>query len=156
RDGKLRVRFEADRAGESERPLVTSGELTQKSATQPSSVPSVAAPIVATTTATTTTKSTRTNGESTSSTGPAASQRTPLPLSPVATPPLAAAPVVVDHAALDESRRTVARLERDLRDARETLDAAEKKIDASLQAIYDRDVKIARLEAEVAANAKVR
>jgi hypothetical protein len=164
RDGRLKVRFEPDRAGEGERPLVTSGELALKSGKRvvepvaaPAAPPKVAAPSPAAPAA-----AAKKNGESASraTPPPAATTAAAASLAPVAPAVALAAPptpgVVVDSAALEESRRTVARLERELRDSRETLETAERKIDASLQAIYDRDVKIARLEAEVGAHSKVR
>ena len=57
---------------------------------------------------------------------------------------------------LEESRRAVSRLERELADARATLDEADARIDASLKSIYERDVRIARLEAELEGRSKAR
>jgi len=75
---------------------------------------------------------------------PAVSAAAPLP------PP---APIALPQ---DDARRDTARLEADLREARETLELAEQKIDAALKTIWERDVQIARLEADVAANQKLR
>ncbi len=76
-------------------------------------------------------------------------------LAPAAVPPLPHAAAVAAPPS-DEMRRTIARLESELRETRETFEAAERKLDASLQAIYERDVKIARLDADVAARERLR
>lgn len=58
--------------------------------------------------------------------------------------------------AVAAARRDVARLERELAEARDALEAAERRLDASLKAIYERDVRIARLEGDVATHEKLR
>jgi flagellar biosynthesis chaperone FliJ len=70
--------------------------------------------------------------------------------------PVAARTTGNGAAPLDEAQRTIARLEGELRETRATLDQAEERLDASLKAIYERDVQIARLEAELAARSNSR
>jgi hypothetical protein len=132
RDGKLQVRFEPGDPGKSDHPLVTSAELKQRRlpATLTASIGAASAAIPAPIPA--------------SKNGDAAASPTSAATGP-------AAQVAALTAQLEESRRTVARLEGELREARGALDEAETKLDASLKALYDRDVQIARVEAEARA-----
>jgi len=149
RDGKLQVRFEPGDPGKSDHPLVTSAELKQRKApgapgsTMSAGVsgssgtavaPLPAAPIV------------HGNGASALAVASAAGSAA-LPAASAAAD-RSAVLVAQLTAQLEESRRATGRLEGDLREARGALDEAEDKLDASLKAIYDRDVQIARLEAE--------
>jgi hypothetical protein len=140
RDGKLQVRFEPTKSGEADRPLVTSPELRQKAGEKPAGNGSMpawpTAPAAAATSAT-----------------PAASAAT-ASFAPV--PPPMPAPSAAEIAAQDEVRRAHARLQAEARELRDEWDAAEARLDTALKTIYERDVKIARLEAEAGAHAKVR
>jgi hypothetical protein len=78
------------------------------------------------------------------------------PAVPAARAAAAATPASNGEARLEEARRAIARLEVDLREAREAADDAEGKVDASLKAIYERDVQVARLEAQIAAHETMR
>ncbi|MBL8843205.1 MAG: hypothetical protein JNL90_16915 [Planctomycetes bacterium] len=154
RDGKLQVRFEPGKPGESDKPQVTSPELKQK-ALQSQSPAGTAAAIGAappsapaptpTTSATSTTSPTPSTSSAPAAVAPAAAARAPAP---EATPSL--------EPALADARRTVLRLESEAKETRATLEELEERLDAALKAVYERDVRIARLEAEVAANVKLR
>ena len=134
RDGKLQVRFEPNRAGEADRPFVTSPELKQKAAEA----------------------SARSDG--------AAGAAAPAAAAPAATPAAAASgPVVpsvpkpgLEALLLEEARRNHQRLEAELRESHDAAVALEKQLDAALRTIYERDVKIARLEAEAGTQVKMR
>jgi len=56
----------------------------------------------------------------------------------------------------DDLRRTVARLQSEAKELREIADAVESRLDTALKTIYERDVRIARLEAESGANVRLR
>lgn len=75
-------------------------------------------------------------------------------IKPVFAAPLA--PPKAENAALDAARRTIRELESELRETRKEAEESEGRVDASLKAVYERDVKIARLEAEIAGHAKLR
>jgi hypothetical protein len=127
RDGRLQVRFEPGDPGENDRPLVTSAELKQKSSVPPA--PSDAAPEL--------------------------DRAAPAAQTVVAAARTAAAPPAPDRRAeLEEARRSIGRLDGELRGARAALDEAEQRLDASLRTIWERDVRIARLEAEIAGQEK--
>jgi flagellar motility protein MotE (MotC chaperone) len=133
RDGKLQVRFEPSRPGEADRPFVTSPELKQKAADPAAN-----------------------NGAAAVPAGAAATAATPGTAAGSVLPPAAAPRSGVDAALLDEARRTQQRLEAELRETRETAEALETRLDTALRTIYERDVKIARLEAEAGAQTKMR
>lgn len=127
RDGKLQVRFESAKPGDPDRPLVTSPELRQK-AGEPA-----------------------TNHGAGPPPGPLpARAAVPVPV------PAPAAPPALDPALLDELRRANGQLQAESRELRDEWDAAEARLDTALKTIYERDVRIARLEAEAGAHAKVR
>jgi hypothetical protein len=141
RDGKLQVRFEAGKPGESDRPFVSSMELKQKAIpTGPANASGAAvyspAPEV----------------RAEAAADPRSAPRTEAEKSP----PAARPPPALDPALLDEARRVIGGLEEELTEARESLEESDAKVDTALKAVYERDVKIARLEAEVAAHSKVR
>ena len=149
RDGKLQVRFEPGKPGESDRPFVTSDELRGKVGVAKTPAPAASTP---------SSVAPATNGKAaapvaTLPPAPPPPAAVPMPLTVVAAPVIAPA---LRTPELDESRRSIDRLERELRDARAAIDTAEGKFDASLKAIYERDVKIARLESEVGAHGKMR
>jgi hypothetical protein len=126
RDGKLQVRFEPSRAGEADRPFVTSPELKQKAAEASPRRDGVAAG------------------------APAAGSVAASAPAPAAAKPGA------DGALLEEARRANLRLESELRESRDASSALESQLDTALRTIYERDVKIARLEAEAGAHVKMR
>lgn len=136
RDGKLQVRFEPSRAGEADRPFVTSPELKQKAAEASPRRDGVAAASPAA--------------------GPAAASLAPAAAAPAPAPAPAAAKPGVDGALYEEARRANLRLESELREARDHSGALETQLDTALRTIYERDVKIARLEAEAGAHVKMR
>ncbi|MSR47607.1 MAG: hypothetical protein EXS13_11190 [Planctomycetes bacterium] len=78
----------------------------------------------------------------------------PSPASPTA--PAAIAVTELRHARLDANANANADAAAELAETRETLDAAEERLDAALKLVYERDVRIARLEAELAAHQKMR
>jgi len=144
RDGRLQVRFEAGKPGESDKPLVTSAELREKAPASPlptaapqsqSQQPPQAPPSVPATHGA--------NGAN----GASASRPQPPPASLSAPFP---------SPANAESPRLIAELRAELESTSATLDEAEQQLDAALKTVYERDVRIARLEAEVAAHAKMR
>lgn len=137
RDGKLQVRFEPGKPGESDKPQVTSAELKQKAL--PSQAPAGTPATIAAATPS----------------APAAVAPAALATAPAARAPAPEAPPSLEPA-LADARRTVARLESEAKELRATLDETEERLDAALKAVYERDVRIARLEAEVAANVKLR
>jgi hypothetical protein len=136
RDGKLQVRFEPTKAGEADRPLVTSPELRQKAGEKPAG-----------------------NGSMPAWPAAPAAAATPASFTPVSSAPAPApmaGPSAAEVAALDGLRRAHAHLQAEARELRDEWDAAEARLDTALKTIYERDVKIARLEAEAGAHAKVR
>ncbi len=144
RDGKLQVRFEPTRTGEPDRPVVTSPELRQKAGESAANGASGATAAA--------------NAAAAIPSANAGALPTTTPFRPAPPPVLAPAPApaAADLAALDELRRAKARLEAEVRELRDEWDAAEARLDTALKTIYERDVKIARLEAEAGAHAKVR
>ena len=139
RDGKLQVRFEPTSSGEADRPLVTSPELRQKAGEKPAGNGTMPA------------------GTAWPAPPAAAAAANPAPSSHSAPAPApTAGPPAAEVAAQDELRRAHARLQAEARELRDEWDAAEARLDTALKTIYERDVKIARLEAEAGAHAKVR
>jgi hypothetical protein len=137
RDGKLQVRFETTRPGEADRPFVTSPELKVKAAAETGTQ----------------------NGAGAGAAAGGAVAPSPAPVTTSgALPAAAAAPnrPAPDPALLEEARRVQHRLEAELRETRETATALETQLDTALRTIYERDVKIARLEAEAGAQSKMR
>jgi hypothetical protein len=130
RDGKLQVRFEPSRAGEADRPFVTSPELKQKAAES----------------------SGRNDGAAGGTTASASAAAAPAPAPIAANVQRPGAELLL----IEEARRANLRLEAELRESHESSAALEKQLDAALRTIYERDVKIARLEAEAGTQVKMR
>ncbi|HET6163670.1 MAG TPA: hypothetical protein VFG37_08380 [Planctomycetota bacterium] len=146
RDGKLQVRFEPTKSGEADRPLVTSPELRQKAGEKPAGNGSMPAwPTAPATPA--------------AAAAPAAATAAAIPAATSFSVPAPAPPPArsaAEIAAQDELRRAHAHLQAEARELRDEWDAAEARLDTALKTIYERDVRIARLEAEAGAHAKVR
>ncbi len=138
RDGKLQVRFEPGKPGESDKPQVTSPELRQKAA-----LPDLSA------TPTPTSAASSPNAANAPNAPSAATSRALSAAPSMPSPP-------PTEALLEESRRAVTRLEAEAKESRATFEALEAQVDAALKAVYERDVRIARLESEVATNVKLR
>jgi hypothetical protein len=135
RDGRLEVRFEPGRSGEADKPRVTSAELVSRAA--------------------------KAFGRSEASmiavAGGGAAER---PAAPSAELPAAGerTAVVVPPAvsAVARGGEELASVRDELAESEELLSQAEQRLDAALKAVYERDVRVARLEAEVAAHQKMR
>ena len=135
RDARLQVRFEPGRSGEPDKPRVTSAELVARAA---KAIGRGEASMIAVA-------------------GSGAGERSagveraavPVPALPAAAnaPGPAPAPATNEELLVVRSR---------LDESEELLEQAELRLDASLKAVYERDVRIARLEAEVAAHQKMR
>ncbi|MBM4016188.1 MAG: hypothetical protein FJ293_14660 [Planctomycetes bacterium] len=139
RDARLQVRFEPGRPGEPDKPRVTSAELVARAAKAigrgEASMIAVAG-----------------SGAGERSTG---SERTGVAAAAAAVAVPGAAPAAAVAAAPAPNEELVA-VRSQLVESEELLEQAEQRLDASLKAVYERDVRIARLEAEVAAHQKMR
>lgn len=137
RDGRLQVRFEAGKAGESDKPLVTSAELREKAPSSPAQPLPQMPP-----------QTQLANGAN--GTHDAAAIVPTVAIAPRLPTPPAPAPATADL------QRALAELKSELVETTTTLDDAEQQLASALKSVYERDVRIARLEAEVAAHSKMR